>query len=138
MSKKTALGALIFLSASAFANSWDSRSNILNATNNAVFIYKAKGIDGLVGAAQSCYDGLDSSMRNKYVGRDTEYCIALEVAANQIDQKTSGSDTHPYFKDTLVRVMLYLEKGRIVTLPEQFGPYASRFSIIKAEIAGRL
>lgn len=139
MFKKLVWCCLLACSLPALADSWDSRGNIAKATEQAIQTYKTKGADALVADGESCHAGLDLARTNKNLARDVEYCIAFEIAATLIDQKTANPH-HPYWANgnTFLRGMYALERARIVTLPEQFNPYLERFKGIPARVNAAL
>jgi hypothetical protein len=144
MFKKLILaGALLAASLPALADSWDSNRNIERAMDAALATYRKTGVTGLVQEAENCYAGLDTSRRNKHVGRDVEYCISYVVSSAVIDKEASRAINAPqneYFTngELLLKAMYALERARIVTRPEEFQPYlAPRLSKISGEMPRR-
>lgn len=94
----------------------------------ALKTYKSGGVTGIVEGARNCCAGLDTSLANRNVGCDVEYCVAYVLSAFVIDSEISKAMNFPA-NDALsnvnvaVMAMYVLEQARIVTLPEQYAPY---------------
>lgn len=126
------------------ADSWDSNKNIDKAMNAALKTYKSNGTTGMIEASKNCYAGLDTSYRNKNVGRDVEYCITYEISSKVIDEKVCEAMNFPlneYFStiDVAMRAMYHLETARIVRLPEEFNRYlVPRVTKIRQELPPKM
>ena len=145
MFKKLILaGALLAVSLTALADSWDSNKNIERAIDDAVSTYKKSGVTGLIKESENCYAGLDISRFNKHVQRDVEYCVSYVVSSAVIDKEMSHAINAPqneYFTngELLLKAMYVLESAHIVTRPEEFQPYlVPRLSKISQEVPRRL
>jgi hypothetical protein len=133
--------AALAASAAAHADSWDSNKNIDRAMSSAVKTYKAAGAAGLVDAMNNCYAGLDTSRRNPNLGRDVEYCVALDAAASVIDNRQPESERNESldFTEAITRTSYTVERAGLVRLPEELQRYLiPRFNKIRTELPAKL
>lgn len=136
--------SILACSLPVMADSWNSNKNIEKAMDVALKTYKESGIAGLVSESQSCYAGLDTRFTNKNVGRDVEYCVSYELSSVIIDREVCKAMNFPRNEylgspDVFTRAMLYLEKSRIVRLPEEFDRYLlPRFTKINTELPRKM
>ena len=132
------------IAAPAAADSWDSNKNLDRAMRAAVKTYRASGAVGLAVEARNCYAGLDTSTRNKNMGRDVEYCIAYEYSSAKIDDGMSKAMNFPPtqslgLEGVVQRAMAILHKTKIVSDPDDFAPYlVPRMNHIDAELFRKL
>ena len=116
--------------ASSYAASWDSDANIEKAANVAIKKFVTGGVNSMQSAAENCFNGLDKRRSNPNLGRDVEYCIALDSAALAVFQAiASGGPTETqttYFdseNQLILKWVLTLDESRLIRTPEDISPY---------------
>lgn len=144
LKKLIVLAAALACAVPAMADSWNSNKNIESAMGTAIKTYRARGMTGLVDESRNCFAGLDTSARNRNVGRDVEYCIAYELSATTIDREVGKATQFPptaglEFLNVMTRAMATLEQAKLVRLPEEFAPYLKpRLQKISDELPRRM
>jgi len=144
MFKRIFVAAFVFACAGpALADSWNSSKNIERAMNSALKTYRSSGMVGLTGEAQNCYSGLDTTLRNRNMGRDVEYCIAYEFSAAVIDAQASAAMSLPPtesldYTNVMLRAMSLLERAKIVTHERDYEPYMARFKKVHDELPRKM
>lgn len=124
----------------ASADSWDSDANLDRGVKATLQAHKQNGVDGLIAQTENCYAGLDTSRANRNVGKDVEYCVAVDIASMIVDGKkaqANGKDRTGYFstENVFVRAGRTLDMSRQVQLPEQLQQYfLNRASRIKQRL----
>lgn len=133
--------AVLSMATAAHAESWDSNANMDAAMSKAVATYKAGGAPALVAASDNCYAGLDTGRRNPNVGRDVEYCVALDASAAVIDSKqpVNARNDALDFSETITRTSYVVQKAGLVRLPEDLQRYLiPRFNKVRTELPAKL
>lgn len=119
------------------------QNNIDRAMQQVVSDYKDGGEKAMTTRAKFCYDSVDYGhrIRAQTAATGVEYCFSYETAAVAILNERGGYKNTGYFaaEGVMVRAVQYLEKARVVLLPEQFQPYREkRADYIKEAIPGML
>jgi len=119
------------------------QGNLDRAMQQAAGDFKTGGEKAMTTRAKFCYDSVDYGRGNRAqtAGAGVEYCFAYEAAAVSILNERGGYKNAGYFngQDVMVRAVRYLEKARVIALPEEFNPYwVPRVDYIKEAIPGVL